>query len=353
MINMNSSVDRVKEKDLFNFCVDVFMKVGAPRGDAEAVSEHLVLANLRGLDSHGAFIRLPGYLPDIEKGLINVRPNISIVKETGSTALLDGDNCLGQIAAMKATELAIEKAKAMGLGIVGARNINHVGFLAHYALEAVNHRLIGLACTSSFPYVVPWGGRKPVFGTNPLCIGFPIDGKKSIILDMATSSVSGGKIAVAAAKEQTIPKGWALDRNGKPITDPKKFLKEGMLLPFGRYKGYGLSLSVEVLAGILMGSPNIDLRPSWAAQGGFLIEAIDVSIFRPYEDYQKDLFELVRVIKSCPLAEGFDRIMLPGELELEEYEKRSREGVPVYKESLEYLKKLSEELDIPPPVLVK
>lgn len=204
---MNNLFGKLKERDLLDFCVNVFSKVGASKRDAEVVSEHLVAANLRGLDSHGAFIRLPSYLPDIERGLINVKPNVSIVRESCSSALLDGDNCLGQIAAMRATDLAIEKAKATGIGIIGARNINHVGFLAHYVLEVVNQGLIGLACTSSFPYVVPWGGRKPVFGTNPICIGFPLDGKKSILLDMATSAVSGGKIAVAAARGQTMPEG--------------------------------------------------------------------------------------------------------------------------------------------------
>jgi len=169
---------------------------------------------------------------------------------------------------------------------------------------------------------------------------------------MATSAVSAGKIAVAAAKGERIPEGLLLDEQGRPTTDPKALLEGGTLLPFGGYKGYGLSLSVEALAGILIGAPySIYIKLGWATQGGFMIEVLDINAFRPYEAYRRDMLDLVRLVKSCPLAEGHDEILLPGELENREHEKRSREGIPVYKEPWDDLRKISKDLDIELPVL--
>jgi LDH2 family malate/lactate/ureidoglycolate dehydrogenase len=349
---MNNYIGRVSANALFSFCVTVFSKVGVPRKEAELVSEHLVLADLRGVDSHGALIRIPHYLRGIKEGLINPRPNVRLVKETTSTALVDGDNCLGQVAAMRATELAAEKAKVTGVGVVGARNINHVGMLSHYALRAIGQGLFAMVYATSPPIVAPVGSKKPLLGSNPLCIGFPIDEKTSIILDMATSTVAAGKIAMATGRGERIPEGWALDKQGRPTTDPKAYLEGGMLLPFGGYKGYGLSLAIEALAGILIGAPySIYIKRGWATQGGFVIEALDIDAFRPYEAYKRDMLDLLKLVKSCPLAEGFDEILLPGELESREHERRSRDGVPVYKEPWEDLRKVSEDLGVELPIL--
>jgi len=349
---MSNHIGRVSANALFNFCVSVFSKVGVPSKEAEVVSEHLVLADLRGVDSHGALIRIPHYLRGIQKGLINPRPNVKLVKETASMALVDGDNCLGQVGAMRATDLAVEKAKVTGVGVVGARNINHVGILSHYALRAVGQGLFAMAFASSPPIVVPVGGKKPLLGTNPLCIGFPVDGKTSIVLDMATSVVAAGRIAVAAARGERIPEGLLLDEQGRPTTDPEAYLEGGMLLPFGGYKGYGLSLCIEALAGILIGAPySIYIKPGWATQGGFIIEVLDIDAFRPYEAYKRDMLDFVKLVKSCPLAEGFDEILLPGELESREHEKRSREGIPVYKDQWDDLRKVSKDLGIELPIL--
>jgi LDH2 family malate/lactate/ureidoglycolate dehydrogenase len=352
-VQLSGYIGKILAKDLFSFCVDLFSKVGVPRKDAEVVSEHLVLANLRGVDSHGALVRVPRYLPDIQSGQINLSPNVKLVKETVSTGLMDGDNGLGQVVAMKATELAIEKAETTGVGIVGAKNISHAGMLARYTLKVVERGLFGLACTNAPPFVVPWGGARPIFGANPICIGFPLEKEKSIVLDMATSSVSAGKIVVMAAKGEKMPEGWALDKHGKPTTDPKAFLDGGMLLPFGGYKGYGLSLSVEAIAGVLIGAPfSIHIRPGWATQGGFIVEALKIDAFRPYEEYTKDMLEFESLIESCPLAEGSKEILLPGVLENREYERRSKDGIPVDEESWKALKKVSDDLVIRLPDLI-
>jgi LDH2 family malate/lactate/ureidoglycolate dehydrogenase len=235
---------------------------------------------------------------------------------------------------------------------VGARNLNHVGMLGHYALKAVGQGLFAMVCANSCSVVAPLGGKKPLLGTNPLCVGFPVDEKTSVILDMATSAVSAGKTAVASAKGERIPLGSLLDEQGRPTTDPKALLEGGMLLPFGGYKGYGLSLSIEALAGILIGAPySVHIKLGWATQGGFIVQVLDISAFRPYEEYKRDMLDLVKLVRSCPLAEGVDEILLPGELESREYEKRSREGVPVYRDPWDGLRRISKDLGVELPVL--
>jgi LDH2 family malate/lactate/ureidoglycolate dehydrogenase len=349
---MARCLGKVFSNELFEFCKTVFEKTGVPKEDAEIVSEHLVKANLRGVDSHGVFVRLHHYVSAIKQGVINPKPNIKLVKETSGACLIDGDNGLGPLVAMKATEWAIKKARSNGVCIVGVKNTGHVGMLARYTLKTVEEKMIGFAATSSPPIVVPWGGAKPVFGTNPFSIGFPVDESFPIIVDMATSTVAAGKIAVYASKGEKIPPDWALDKNGKPTTDPKAFLDGGMLLPFGGYKGYSLCLSVEVLAGILVGAPFSHHIPrGWATQGGFVVEAVNIEHFRPYEDYKKDILELIGIIKSAPLAEGFKEILLPGEPEHREYLKRLKEGIPVYEDVWENIKRVSEEYNVPPPKL--
>ncbi|MGC8911342.1 MAG: Ldh family oxidoreductase [Nitrososphaeria archaeon] len=349
---MANCIGKVFSDELFDFCKTVFEKTGVPKDDAEIVSEHLVRANLRGVDSHGVFVRLHHYVSAIKQGIINPRPNIKFVKDTSGACLIDGDNGLGPVVAMKATELAVKKARSNGVCVVGVRNTGHVGMLARYTLKAVEEKMIGFAATSSPPIVVPWGGAKPVFGTNPFSIGFPVDENFSIIVDMATSTVAAGKIAVYASKGEKIPSDWALDKNGKPTTDPKAFLDGGMLLPFGGYKGYSLCLSVEVLAGILVGAPFSHHIPrGWATQGGFVVEIVNIEHFRPYEDYRKDMLELIEIIKSAPLAEGFKEILLPGEPEHREYLKRLKEGIPVYEDVWENIKRVAEEYNVPLPKL--
>jgi LDH2 family malate/lactate/ureidoglycolate dehydrogenase len=280
---------------------------------------------MRGVDSHGAFVRIPPLLSALQQGKINPKPSIKVIKENLATGLIDGDNGFGQIVAMKACDMAVEKAKTTDVGIVGARNTGHVGILAHYTLKIVNKDLVGMATTSARAHVVPWGGTKGILGTNPFSIAFPLDNKKSILVDMSTSIVSGGKIAMFAAKGEKIPEGWALDKNGKPTTDPKIFLDDGLLLPFGAYKGYSLSMSIEVLAGVLTGSPlAVEMPLTWAVQGGFMVEALDIEAFRTKEEYAKEMLRLMKLIKTCPPAEGFSEVLLPGEIEEREYQERLR-----------------------------
>ena len=330
-----------------DFCIKCFEKIGVPKEDAENIADNLILANLRGVDSHG-IMRVPYYIQGIRKGFVQPKSDVRVVKESSNIALLDGGNGLGIPAATKATGLAIDKAKSTGIGVVGVKKLGHVGMLAYYIKKVIGHGFIGFACANSPAVMIPWGGRENIFGTNPMCIGFPVEGKKSIVLDMATSGIARFKIRVAALRGENIPEGVALDKQGKPTTDPNKAL-EGFTLPFGEYKGYGLALAIEVLSSALLGalqSKDIELHAS--TQGGFLISAVDISKFRDYEEYAKDVLHIISNVKSCSLAEGFTEVLIPGEIEEREAEKRIRDGIQIEDATWKELLNLAKELDIKP-----
>ena len=338
---------KVAAKQAQDFCAECFEKFGVPKEDAENIADNLVLANLRGVDSHG-IIRIPYYIEGIRKGFVQPRSDIRVVEESSSITLLDGGNGLGIPVATKATDLAIDKAKSTGVGVVGVRNLGHVGMLAYYMKKAIGHGFIGFACVNAPAVMIPWGGRENMFGTNPMCVGFPMNEGSSIILDMATSGIARFKIMVAALRGKEIPEGVALDKQGKPTTDPKEAL-EGFLLPFGGYKGYGLVLAIEVLTSALLGalqSKYIEVHPS--TQGGFFITVIDISRFRDYEEYKKDVLHLISNVKSCPLTDGFTEILIPGEIEEREADKRIRDGIPIEDATWKELTNLAKELNIKP-----
>lgn len=226
---------RFSKDELYRFAVEAFVRVGVPREDAEVVADHLVTANLRGVDSHGV-IRVPYYVDGVEKGLISPVTKLTTVKEGPFYALLDGGNGFCIVAAYRATMIAIEKAKNVSLGFVGVKNLGHAGMLAYYTKMIAREGMIGFACANGPARVAPWGGAEAVFGTNPISYAFPLEGAEPIVFDAATSAIASFKIRLAAMRSEKIPEGVALDKDGGPTTDPEKAL-QGVLLPFGGYKG--------------------------------------------------------------------------------------------------------------------
>lgn len=347
-----SYVGFLSKDQALDFCKKVFMKMNLSEKDAKIVADHLVTASLRGVDSHGLARVLP-YVRGLEQGFTNPRPKIRVLRETASVALIDGDKALGQIAGFKATNLAIKKAMDTGVGVISVKNIGHVGMLAYYGLRISEKNLIGVIFTSGPPRVAPWGGRKRLLGTNPICFSFPSENGKPIVLDISTSVVASFKVMLMAKRGEKVPKGWILDKDGNPTDDPKDYVDGGALMPLGGHKGYGLAVAVEILASILSGAPHtihIESRPG-IGQGGLFVEAIQIESFRPYREYIKDLREFTSLIKSCPLANGFNEILLPGELEERIYEKRIREGIPIDESIWADLKAVSEKLGIDLPRL--
>ena len=340
---------RVKAADLSDFCLGVLECVGVKEDDAKTVAESLILADLRGIDSHGV-ARLPAYVERVIKGLINPLGPIEVVREYGATALIDAHNNFGQIAAMRATHLAAEKAKKFGVASVGVRNSNHFGMAAHYALKLTEQRLIGIILSNGPPAIAPWGGKTPMVGTNPMCIGFPADKNDSIILDMATSTVARGKIRLAALKGEKIPEEWAFDEEGNPTSDPIAALR-GSLAPIGGPKGYGLALSLDIIGGLVTGSNFLqDVKAlddfSGPSGTGAFIEAINIESFISYQEYVENITKYIKEIKACPKKAGVNEIFLPGEIERRELESRSELGIPLSQEVLHELKKLAEKFGV-------
>jgi len=342
-------VSFVSAQDLQEFTRAAFTRVGVNEAHAETVAHHLVQANLRGVDSHGV-ARIPYYISGIRLRDVNINPRIRTVADNKATALVDGDFALGQVAGRYATELAIKKASEFGVGVVGVRRTSHVGMLAYYGMMVAEKKMVGQVFTNSPPFMAAWGGKKPIFGTNPICMTFPYDGKGPIVLDMATSESAAFKIMSAANKGESIPEGWALDKNGNPTRSPGEAL-EGALLPFGGYKGYGLAVAVELFSSVLMGAEwSTRVKLAYYTEGGLYVQAVDISHFRPYEEYLRDMEEVVKGIKTSGKGEARDEIYLPGEKEAIIAAERSAHGIPIDASLKNELTKVSDELGVPLPL---
>jgi L-2-hydroxycarboxylate dehydrogenase (NAD+) len=255
--------DTVWAEPLKDFCTQVFEKMGVPHDDAEVTSDVLVLANLRGIDSHGV-ARLKRYVDGLRDGVMLPRPKIEVVHETPTTALMDGGAGLGQPVGVRGMQLAIEKASEMGVGFVAVRNSNHYGIAGYYALMALENEMMGISSTNADVLVVPTFSRDALLGTNPIAVAAPAGQERAFVLDMATSTVPRGKLEVYDRMEKPIPLGWATDEQGIPTADAQQVLENfkaragGGLLPlggageeFGGHKGYGLALLVDILCGVL------------------------------------------------------------------------------------------------------
>ena len=340
---------RISHNELIRFGVEVLSRYGVNRTDAKIIVENLVLANLRGKDSHG-IIRLYYYIEDMKRNYINPRPKIKMIKERKHYALIDGDNGFGQVVALRATELAIEKAKENDIALVAAKNLSHVGILAYYIMRIINNAMAGFATANTDPAIAPPCARVAALGTNPIAIGVPTEGAlPPIILDMALSVVSGGRILLAARRGEKIPLGWAIDSQGRPTNDPREALK-GALLPMGGHKGYGLALMIDILCGIVIGGGySLKIRPGWSSQGGFLVSALKIDSFRNSEEYYTEINEYVKRIKTLPLVEGCKEVFIPGEQSFKVMQERLKKGIPLDEDTWSMLSKLAQEAGVEMP----
>lgn len=354
---------RIGEKALRGFCEAVFTNLGVPSADARVTTDVLVLADLRGIESHGV-ARLPRYVSGIREGLMKPIDESRVLRETKATALIDGEQSLGQVVGVKAMNLAVRKARDVSIGVVTVRNSNHYGIAGYYAMMALEHDLVGMSMTNAAPLVVPTFGRISVLGTNPIAIAVPTAREPPFVLDMATSVVPRGKVEVLDRAGKPMPEGWAVDERGKNTTDPGRVLQAlakrlgGGLLPLGGegeefsgHKGYGLALMVDVLSGVLSGAATglqvyaDEKRPD---VGHFFL-ALDPAAFRPLDEFKRDMDRLARELKDSPKAEGQARIYVAGEKSAARTEAHRREGVPLGPKVVEQLKKIGAELGIPWP----
>lgn len=363
-----ASTDRVqvRHERLTDYATRVFVALGVPEADARVTADVLVLADLRGVDSHGV-ARLRRYVEGLRNGMMVARPNIQVVHEMPATALIDGGAGLGQPVGLRAMRLAIEKARQVGAGFVTVRNSNHYGIAGYYAMMALAEgNMLGMSMTNADVLVVPTFGRDALLGTNPISVAAPSGKEQPFVLDMATSTVPRGKLEVYDRLGKELPIGWATDERGLDTCDAGRVLANfkqragGGLLPLGGagevlsgHKGYGLALLVDILCGVLPGAGYANRVYPKDSQGrplpadlGHFFGAIRIDGFRPVEEFQASMDDIIQRLKSLPKAEGQERIYIHGEKEYEESERRKREGIPLVGKVYEDLRAIAGETGV-------
>ena len=345
---------KVPAAKLTEFCAACFERLGLRRADAQLVARNLTFANLRGVDSHGV-IRLKIYIDRLRAGGFKANAQPEVIFELDSTALLDAHHGLGQIAATMAMDLAIAKAERTGIASVSVRNSNHFGASAFYAMQAIGRDMIGFAATNAGPTMAPTGGREGRLGNNAMAVAVPAGQFPPIILDMATGAVAWGKIFVAQQEKRSIPTTWALDKNGVPTDDPNAAAHQGLIQPFGGYKGYGLSLLLDILTGVLSGGGfSTQVRTLYQqvetpAEIAHFCAALRIESFMPIADFRQRMDQIIEMMRSCPRAPGVERIFVPGEIEHETERRRAVEGIPLNPQLQQELQTLALQLHLEPP----
>jgi L-2-hydroxycarboxylate dehydrogenase (NAD+) len=344
---------RVSADALKAYIVRAFVAVGIPNKDAAILGSLITEADLRGSDTHGVF-RMPNYCKRIKAGGVNPRPNIRVTQERASTAIIDGDNGMGHLIMKRAAETAIAKAKQTGVGWVGARMSNHAGPAALYAMMPLAHDMIGLyVAVGSNNHLPPWGGHESLLGTNPIAVAVPAQDEPPVVMDMSPTVTAYGKVRLKAARGEQMPVGWMIDKQGKPLTDPKR-ADEGHLLPIGDYKGYALSLIIGLLAGPLnraaFGRDIVDFvkRPEAVTNTGQSVVALSVEAFTPVAEFKRSVDAMVRALRDSPRLPGVDRIWVPGEQSHTKRLDRMKNGIPMPPPLRKSLDELAKELKIDP-----
>jgi LDH2 family malate/lactate/ureidoglycolate dehydrogenase len=344
---------RMPATRLQEFAARAFQAVGIPADDAATVADLMVQADLSGSDGHGIF-RLPQYVRRIRAGGINLKPDIRVVREKDGMALVDGDNGLGHLVMRFAAETAIVKAKRAGVAWVGVRGSNHAGAASIYASMPLAHDMIGLyLAVGSANHLAPWGGIELLLSTNPIAVAIPTLEEPPVVLDMAASVAAYGKVKTKAQRGETMPEGWMIDRQGRPLTDPKR-ADEGFLLPIGGYKGYGLALIFGFLAGTLNGASlgrhvvDFNRDDTTPTNTGQAIMAISVEAFSAVDEFKRSVDAFVRQVRASERLPGVERIWLPGEQSHLRRQERAVRGVPVPAPLRRSLDQLAESLGIAP-----
>lgn len=344
---------RVSQKRLEKFIYEAFHKTGLPESDAQTMGLLMAEAELQGSDGHGV-IRMVPYITRFKGGGVNLQPNIRVVKEKAAMALIDGDNGMGHLVMKKATELAIQKAKVAGVAWVGSVHSNHAGPASLYARMPLAHDMIGLYfAVGNANHLPPWGGLSMLLSTNPIACAIPALHEAPVILDMATTVTSYGKVKAKRQRGEMMPEGWMIHRDGTPLLDPSK-ADEGMLLPIGGYKGYGLALIIGMLAGTLngaaMGNAVVDFNQdsSSPTNTGQAIMVIDPDAFGDIHEFKKNMDTLIQEMRNSERMPGVDRIWLPGEQSHQKRNDYMREGIPIPDALAQQLHGLALELGIAP-----
>ncbi|SHH59838.1 ureidoglycolate dehydrogenase (NAD+) [Anaerosphaera aminiphila DSM 21120] len=336
---IEENVVRLSFEELKELIKNKLMSAGLPTEHAEAVSDHLAYADAHGIHSHGA-VRVEYYAERISKGGSNINPNISYELKSDSIGILDGDNAVGHFIANLGLKKAIALSKKSGVGVVGMKNLGHCGALSYYLRKSAEEGYITIAMAQSDPMVVMYGGVEPYFGTNPIGFCAPRKNGSPIIFDMATTVIAWGKVLDARSKGTSIPNNSAIDKDGNVTTNPNEAVS---LLPIADYKGSGLMMMVDILAGVLLGQPfgkHVSSMYSDLSKGrelGLLYIVLNPEFFVGSEVFKNSIDQMVEEIHSMEVVEGHDKISYPGENSENIYKLYSKEGIPIVQDIYNYL----------------
>jgi L-2-hydroxycarboxylate dehydrogenase (NAD+) len=348
---------RVPESALRETVVALFDKVGVPKDDSRLAADVLVSADLRGVESHGVSNMLRGYIRGFQDRSIKTNPEWRILRESPSTASIDCDAALGIIISPKAMEIAVEKAKNTGIGMVTMKNGRHMGMVSYHAMVALKYDMIGLAMTSSSPEMIPTFGAEPRLGTNPIALAAPADKEAPFVYDAATTVIAGNKLGLARRMGAILPAGWVADGDGNPIMEETMppapgyenpgqsgLLPLGSTREMGSHKGYGLAGIVEILSGILTGGgfgvkfPRPDYR--------HCVTAYNIEAFMDVKEFNATMDEFLQTLKSTKPAKGRDRVLYPGLPEAECEVKYRKIGIPLHPEVVEWIHTACKEMAV-------
>ncbi|MGN6341454.1 MAG: Ldh family oxidoreductase [Ginsengibacter sp.] len=350
---------------LYSFTQQVFVKIGCSKEDAKIAADSLLLADLRGVDSHG-MARLSGYVRLWEVKRVNPKPLIKIVYETPSTAVVDGNAGLGLVVAPFAMKIAIDKARKCGTGWVSVKNSNHFGIAATHAMMALSEDMIGIAMTNASALVAPTYSAERLLGTNPIAVAVPSGNEPPFVADFSTSTISKGKLEILQRKNETPPFGWVQTKTGEPTTNAHSLKEGGAILPLGSdkdhgsHKGYALGSIVDIFSALLSGAnygPWVPPFPAFVpipenmpGEGiGHFFGALRIDAFRPVEDFKKNMDQWIQRFKSAKTVGGQQRVYIPGEPEKEMEKERLIMGIPLVEAVIEDLKKLGARFGIEYP----
>lgn len=332
------------------FGVEVFLKAGLSRKDADICIDSFIESELRGIRTHG-ITHLKDYCDRLELGTASTGQDMKIRDTSATTITVDAQHAIGMSSAMFIMERCIEKAKVYGSCFASVKNGCHYGFGGYFPMKAAEQGMISFCISNTPALVVPFGGTEPILGTNPLSIAIPAGKYPTLVLDMATSIIAKGKISLALKEGKTIPRGWAIDRNGVETTDPK-MANTGALLPFGGAKGYALGLIISIISSALSGADkDVNIPRFWEDKErltniGYFMGCINISKFVNIEIFKERVDDIFNLIKSSKPAPGFKEVMIPGEIEFNLHKRNHQNGIELSKETMEELKELSKKYGI-------
>lgn len=354
---------------LRRFTEQIFLAIGCSEDHATRAADVLLLADLRGIDSHGV-ARLEGYVRLWDAGRVNAKPNMKVIRETPSTATVDGDGGLGLVTAPYAMQIALEKSANSGSGWVAISNSNHFGIAAYHALMATENDQIGMALTNASPLVAPTFSSERMLGTNPICYTIPAGEYAPVVIDLATSTAANGKLQIAEREGKSIPDGWVQDEAGKISNDPSELKKGGALLTLGSkretggHKGFALSAWVDIMSGVLSGAnfgpwvpPFVSFLPlaeNMPGKGiGHFVGAMRVDGFRDVDEFKSNMDLWISRFKSAePSAEG-KNVIIPGEPEAEAHAHRAENGIPIIQSVYDQLESLADRFNVKFDILLQ